>query len=211
MLLILFSVVLGILFQITYGMPAWFWAMVLLGNLVGWYYSAPPLRLATRGLGELAMIFNIGVLIPGLAYLAASGKFFQDALLFTFPLMCYGLAFILAVEIPDMEADRLGKKNNWVARWGRSFGFSAIGATLLLATLFFLNLPWLSSRVYPVDLHLLGILSLLPLGAGWIGLVRLPSERDRATRVAFLIMVSLAIFCMMSDGYLIFLAARQMG
>jgi len=177
----------------------------VLGNLLGWFYSAPPLRLAYRGLGELAIVLCIGLLIPGMGYLVTSGHIDQDGLLFIMPLMLYGLAFILSVEIPDMEADRLGNKWNWVARKGRGFGFTVTGTALLLATLFFLCYPWFTQRAYPLDFHFLGILSLLPLGAGWIGLVRRPVEKLPATRVVYGIMIALTTFCILADGYLIFL------
>jgi 1,4-dihydroxy-2-naphthoate octaprenyltransferase len=48
--LILFSVALGIVFQTLYSFPIWFSGFVVLGNLSGWLYSAPPLRLAYRAL-----------------------------------------------------------------------------------------------------------------------------------------------------------------
>lgn len=208
--LILCSLTLGILFQIVYSTPIWFSGLVLLGNLLGWFYSAPPLRLAYRGLGELAMIISIGLLIPGLGYLVPSGQLDQDGLLFIVPLMLYGLAFILSVEIPDMESDRLGNKRNWVARKGRSFGFTVTGASLLLATLFFLCFPWLTSRIYPLDFRFLGSLSLLPLGAGCIGLVKRPLEKLSATRVVYGIMIALAAFCILADGYMVFLVFSQM-
>jgi 1,4-dihydroxy-2-naphthoate octaprenyltransferase len=208
--LILCSLGFGILFQVVYSTPIWFSGMVLLGNLLGWFYSAPPLRLAYRGLGELAMILSIGLLIPGLGYLVSSGHIDQDELLFAVPLMLYGLAFILSVEIPDMESDRLGNKSNWVAQKGRSFGFSMTGASLLLATLLFFCFPWLTSRIYPLDFRFLGFLSLLPLGAGWIGLLKRPLEKLSATRVVYGVMLAFAAFCILVDGYMVFLAVRQM-
>jgi 1,4-dihydroxy-2-naphthoate octaprenyltransferase len=177
---------------------------------LGWFYSAPPLKLAYRGLGELAMIFCIGLLIPGLGYLVPSGNIDQDGFLFIVPLMLYGLAFILSVENPDMESDRLGNKRNWVARKGRSFGFTVTGAALLLATAFFLCFPWLTSRTYPLDFRILGSLSLLPLGAGCIGLLKRPLEKLPATRVVYGIMSALAAFCILADGYMVFLAFSQM-
>jgi 1,4-dihydroxy-2-naphthoate octaprenyltransferase len=208
--LILCSLALGVLFQIMYSTPIWFLGLVLLGNLLGWSYSAPPLRLAYRGLGELAMVFSIGLLIPALGYLATSGHINPDGLLFTIPLMLYGLAFILSVENPDMESDRLGNKRTWVARKGRSFGFSLTGASLLLATLFFFCIPWLTSRTYPVDFHILGILSLLPLGAGLFGLLKRPVEKLPATRVVYGILIAFAAFCILAVGYMVFLVFSQM-
>ena len=204
--LILFSLIFGIVFQIVYSFEMGFICLVVLGNLLGWFYSAPPLRLAYRGLGELSMMFSVGLLIPGLGYLVSRGPMNQDGLLFIAPLMLYGLAFILTVEIPDMEADRLGNKKTWVARKGRAFGFTVIAASLLCATLFFLCFPWLTSRIYPLDFHVLGILSFIPLTAGCFGILKRPEDKPSATRVVNGIMISLATFCILADGYLIYLA-----
>jgi 1,4-dihydroxy-2-naphthoate octaprenyltransferase len=203
--LILCSLALGIIFTMMYSFPIWFLGFVVLGNLLGWFYSAPPIRLAYRGLGELSMTFSIGLLIPGLGFLVTSGQMNQDGLLFIVPLMLYGLAFILTVEIPDMESDRLGNKMTWVARKGRGFGFTLIAASFLLATLFFFCFPWLTSRIYPLDFRFLGILSLLPLGAGCIGLLRRPLEKQSATRVVNGIMITIAALCFLMDGYMVYL------
>jgi 1,4-dihydroxy-2-naphthoate polyprenyltransferase len=206
--LILCSLALGIVFQMVYSFPIWFLGLVVLGNLLGWFYSAPPLRLAYRGLGELSMAVSIGLLIPGLGYLVTTGQMNQDGLLFIIPLMLYGLAFILNVEIPDMESDRLGNKRTWVARKGRGFGFTLIAAAFLLATLFFLCFPWLTSRIYPLDFRILGILSLMPLAAGCIGLLRRPIEKRLAARVVNGIMIAIAAFCFLVDGYMGYLVFR---
>ena len=206
--LILCSLALGVVYQIVYSFSIWFSGFVVLGNLLGWFYSAPPLRLAYRGLGELSMIFSIGLLIPGMGYLVTGGQMNLDGLLFIVPLMLYGLAFILTVEIPDMELDRLGDKRTWVARKGRGFGFIVIMASLFLATLFFLCYPWLTPRIYPLDFRFLGLLSLLPLVAGYMGMMKRRIEKRSATRVVNGIMISLAAFCILADGYMIYLAFR---
>ena len=78
------------------------------GNLLGWFYAAPPFRLAYRGLGELSTAISAGILIPGMGYLAQRGALDSLGLLFAIPLMLYGLGFILAVEIPDESPDRIG-------------------------------------------------------------------------------------------------------
>jgi 1,4-dihydroxy-2-naphthoate octaprenyltransferase len=203
--LILCSLALGIIYTLMYSFPIWFLGFVVLGNLLGWFYSAPPIRLSYRGLGELSMAISIGLLIPGFGYLVTSGQMNRDGLLFIVPLTLYGLAFIINVEIPDMESDRLGNKRTWVARKGRGFGFTVIAASFLLATLFFLCFPWLSSRIYPLDFRFLGILSLLPLGAGCIGLLKRPAEKQSATRVVNAIMITIAALCFLMDWYMVYL------
>lgn len=209
-ILIMISLAFGIIFQIKYSFPFWFFGLVVLGNLLGWFYSAPPVRLAYRGWGELTIMLYIGLLIPGFGYLVAGGPINQDAFLFCIPLMLYGLAFILSVEIPDMESDRLGNKWTWVARKGRSFGFVMIAASLFLATAFFFCIPWLSVRIYPLDFRFLGYLSLLPLGAGFVGLLKRSAEKQTATGVVNGILITFGIFCLLADGYIIFIHYSQM-
>lgn len=206
--LILCSLALAILFQVQYSVPSWFLGFVVVGNLLGWFYAAPPLRLSYRGLGELSTALTVGLLLPGMGYLIVTGTLNGDGLLFTIPLMLYGLAFILTVEIPDQEADRLGDKRTWVARRGRDFGFTVVGISLLLATLSFFCFSWLTSRTYPLDFRLLGLLSLLPLGAGVTGMVGRPVDRQPAIKIVNGIVISLAVFCALADGYLVYLATR---
>jgi 1,4-dihydroxy-2-naphthoate octaprenyltransferase len=209
-ILIMLSLAFGIIFQLKYSFPFWFLGLVVLGNLLGWFYSAPPVKLAYRGLGELMMMLFIGLLIPGFGYLVAGGQINRDAFHFNIPLMLYGLAFILSVEIPDMESDRLGNKWTWVARKGRSFGFEIIATSLFLATAFFFCIPWLTLRIYPLDFRLLGYLSLIPLGAGCVGLLKRPVEKRLATRVVNGILLAIGTFCILADGYLIFKHLSQM-
>jgi 1,4-dihydroxy-2-naphthoate polyprenyltransferase len=199
------SLILGVVYQAAYSFSILFASFVLFGNLLGWFYSAPPVKFAYRGLGELSMIFSIGFLVPGLGYLATNGRLDLNGLLFMFPLMLYGLGFILAVEIPDMEADRLGHKRTWVARKGRLFGFNGLTLSFLLGTLFFMSVPWLTRRSYPIDFHVLGIFSLLPLGAGCVGVLKRSAEKRPATRIVNGVMFALVAFCALADGYMIYL------
>ncbi len=198
------SVLFAILFLSIYSYPIWFLAFVLVSNLLGWVYSAPPLRLSYRGLGELVNACMAGFLLPGMGYWVVRGTIDWEGLLFTLPLVLYGLAFILAVEIPDVEADRLGQKMTWVARRGRSFGFTAIAALMLAATLFFFSAANLFSNPASLDFRFLGFSSLLPLGAAILGLVRRPSDRQAATRLVNVIIITLALFLILTDAYLVF-------
>ncbi len=202
------SVGLGILFLILYSVRIWFLGYVILSNLIGWLYSAPPFRLVYRGLGELLTAFTSGFLIPGMGVLVTQGYLNGDGLLFTIPLMLYGLAFILAVEIPDVEADCLGDKKTWVARKGRGFGFTVIGLLLLVATGFFFCGSALSSHPLPLDFRFLGFLSLLPLGMGIVGIFTRPADRQTAIKLVNGTIVALAMFFLLTDVVLVLAASH---
>jgi 1,4-dihydroxy-2-naphthoate octaprenyltransferase len=198
----------GLVFLQTYRYPFWMFGFVVIGNLLGWYYSAPPFRLSSRGLGEPAFTFIGGILIPGMGYLVMKGKLDLAGAFILIPLLLYGLASILSVEIPDMEADWMGNKRTWVARQGRGFGFTLVGTCLLAATGYFFIFPSLSMGQVPLDLHILGLLSLLPLSVGMVGLIKKPLQREPATRIAIWTVLSLVVFSILANGYLIFLVIR---
>jgi 1,4-dihydroxy-2-naphthoate octaprenyltransferase len=71
---------------VFYGNTLWFFNFGLLGGLLAWFYTAPPLKLAYRGLGELSTMLAVGLLMPGIGYFVAAktlGPLFQ---LFVLPL-----------------------------------------------------------------------------------------------------------------------------
>jgi 1,4-dihydroxy-2-naphthoate polyprenyltransferase len=206
--LILCSLAMGILYLLEFSASLWFLGYVLTGDLLGWFYAAPPLRLSYRKLGEVTNVLASGLLIPGLGYLVMRGYIDTNGLLFVIPLMLYGLAFIISVEIPDLEMDLHGHKSTLVSRLGRRVGFVLVGLSLILASAFFFCLPWLVSHSYPLDFRFLGLLSLLPLAAGIIGAIKQPLERQMATRFVNGTIISIAIFFILTDGYLIVLAKR---
>ena len=202
--LILFSLGMGVVFQQAYSYPFWMLGIVVLGNLFGWMYSAPPFRLAERGLGEVCFALVIGFLLPMTGYLTLRGVFDSAGAFLLIPLIFYALVFILSVEIPDLEADRLGKKKTWIVRIGRKLGFTLIGLSLIAATGYFFILPRFHSPS-PMDFRVAGGLSLLPLLPGLWGLVRRPMERQPATQIATWIVVMLALFAILIDVYLFLL------
>ena len=96
----------------------------LAGLFVGWAYSAPPLRLMSRGLGEIAITAAWLLVVVGSDYVQRRS--------FSFAPVAAGLGFALLVanvlymnQFPDVRADaRAGKKTLVVrlgvarARWG---------------------------------------------------------------------------------------------
>ena len=94
-----------------------------------------------------------------------------------------------------LETDLYGGYNGTLGDF--TYGIGATG--------YFFLFPALSMRQVPLDLHILGLLSLLPLSAGMLGLIKRPLQREPATRIAIWTVLSLVVFSILANGYLIFL------
>lgn len=111
----LFAVVIaGGLWLIAHSGIGLFW-IGLAGLGIGWAYSAPPLKLNSRGLGELCVA-------AGFLLIVAGSDFVQRGAFNVLPWIA-GLPYALLVtnvlyinQFPDREADRLAGKWHWVVR-----------------------------------------------------------------------------------------------
>ena len=87
-----------------------------IGIALGILYSLPPVQLAGRGLGELAVAIGFGALpVMGGAWLQ-SGALSLQALLLSLPLGCWIAAVLIANEVPDAAADAAAGKRTLVVR-----------------------------------------------------------------------------------------------
>jgi 1,4-dihydroxy-2-naphthoate octaprenyltransferase len=205
--LIVLSIVIAVAFTIVYDYPALFVLFVAFGNLLGWYYAAPPLRLAYRGLGEIATMATYGLLMPGIGYLTFTPGIDALFLIFTVPLFLYGLVFILTVELPDLEGDRRGGKMTFVARNGRRRSLFAIAASAIGASLSFAVLPLLASVETPIDWAVVFAISAVPLAAALFGAAAPSEGRQRAVKVAYGNMGAIIAFLLILDLYLLSVVA----
>ncbi len=167
------SLTLGIIFSYIFNSPV-FLLLTVLGNLVGWFYTAPPLKLSYRGLGEIATV-STGFLIPGLGYVAIMGSMSTQFLVFSVPIMFFLLLFILSVEIPDLEADRKGGKNTFIVRYGRTKALWGIFISSALATICFLFL-FPESQFNPINFNIVALLSFIPLSCSILALLKQKSS-----------------------------------
>jgi 1,4-dihydroxy-2-naphthoate octaprenyltransferase len=103
---------------------------LVLGGLA-WGYSAPPLRLLARGLGELDAALVVAVLVPLCAYAAQTGGLDRLALASVAPGAFAMLAMMLCVEYPDERADEAGGKRNLLVRLGRRSTARLLAALLV--------------------------------------------------------------------------------
>lgn len=205
-LLMSLSMVLAVIFTILFNFPVFFLIFVVLGNLLSWYYAAPPLKLSCRGLSEISTIIGVGVMIPLAGYFAVKASVDIVFWLFDLSFILYTLAFIISVEIPDMEGDRLGHKNTLIVSKGRKFGFIIIAFSILLASLSFLLISTTNLIPPLIDLRLVTVFSLLPLTFGISGLIQKTDDRTLATKLVSQNVSAIFFFLLIVDCYFIIIA-----
>lgn len=88
------------------------------GLFSGILYSAPPVFLAGRGLGEITVGLNFGIMTTLGSYYVQSGSLGLDALFASLPLSFLIIALLYTNQFPDYEADRTVGKRNLVVRLG---------------------------------------------------------------------------------------------
>ncbi len=119
-------------------------SLVLLGMagmLLGWGYSAPPLKLNGRGLGEIAVGTGFGVFIPLGTVFVQSGHW-DPAVLRAAGSFAFLVTSMLYVnEFPDREADRQAGKWHWVVRLGAER--AVWGYPLLFGAAYLQDLVWI--------------------------------------------------------------------
>lgn len=108
---------------------------------LAYFYHAPPLRLAYRGLGELAVAIAYGPLICAGTYLVLVGSLPFTVALPALPLGLLIAAFLWINEFPDYSADALSGKRTLVVRLGRRRAARAFAGLGLAAAVLLLALP----------------------------------------------------------------------
>jgi 1,4-dihydroxy-2-naphthoate octaprenyltransferase len=91
----------------------------LIGAASGFFYSAPPVKLGYRGLGEISILLNFGVLPVLGAFYVQTESFSAGAAVAgaTVGLLMTNVLWIN--QFQDAEADAAVGKRNWVVRLGR--------------------------------------------------------------------------------------------
>jgi 1,4-dihydroxy-2-naphthoate octaprenyltransferase len=199
------SVLIGYLFVAVYAYPAIFLAFAVAGNLLGWFYTAPPLAFAYHNLGEVTNMITFGLLMPGAGYFVAAGTLDLSFFAFALPLALHGLVFNISVQIPDREGDIAGGKPTLVARKGRVFGFWLIVLAAGLATVV-LTAFALMGVFFPVNFGPVALASLVPLGIAVWGFLHRSPDREPSLRYATANIAGYFIFQVLVVGYFAFLA-----
>ncbi|TFH18216.1 MAG: 1,4-dihydroxy-2-naphthoate octaprenyltransferase [Lentisphaerales bacterium] len=94
-------------------------ALGVIGVLGGFFYTAPPISLVSRGIGEFVIGINFGGLPVIGAYYVQTQVVRWETVLFSLPVAFLIAAILFINQFQDYEADKAVGKRNWVVRLGR--------------------------------------------------------------------------------------------
>lgn len=121
----------------------------IIGALGGFFYTAPPFKLVHRGVGELVIGLNFGVLLTLGAFYVQAGSLAVEPVSASIPVALLIMAILYINEFQDYAADKAVGKNHWVVRLGKEravWGYAAIMSLVYLsivaAVIARLQTPW---------------------------------------------------------------------
>jgi len=94
------------------------WGLYLLSAFFSKYYTAPPVKLAYRGLGEVSVWFAFGPMAILIAAVSQNIDFHKQVLLLMPATGLSTLSILLAGQLIDLDADRKGGKHGVASRLG---------------------------------------------------------------------------------------------
>ena len=133
----------------------------LVGAASGFFYTAPPVRLVSRGVGEVFIGLNFGILMTLGGYYVQTQALSPVPILPSIPVALLIVAVLYINEFPDYRADEAAGKRTLVVRLGRrraSKGYAVIMSAVYLSIALPAVAGWMT-------LYSLIALSTLPLSA----------------------------------------------
>jgi 1,4-dihydroxy-2-naphthoate octaprenyltransferase len=118
------------------------------GVLISYFYTAPPLRLVHRGLGELCVALGFGPIMVLGAYFVQTGHYALRPLILSIPVAILVMLILYANEVPDRFADAKAGKRTLVVRMSPAavirgyVGAVAVAYLVVIAGVIFGVLPW---------------------------------------------------------------------
>ena len=196
------SMAAAVVFVIVFAYPWWFLIVAAFCNLLGWFYSAPPLRLTQTPLGEIATALSVGLLVHVFGALVVAPSLSRSVLLFGPAMLSSGFVFILLVQIPDVEADAAAEKPTWVRSLGRGRAFAVLMALLAANTAYYIVLAATGSQ-QPVQFFVVALISLAPLLPAAVAVLRKMFDAESATKMVGAVMGASILVTVAFNVYLL--------
>lgn len=191
-IMLIASIILASLAVMILKAPIELLIIALFANVLGWIYSAPPVRLVARGLGELAIAVAAGFAIPAVGYISVTSRLDAGYVVFAAPFLLYGLILAFSLQVPDIGCDRLSDKINLGVRRGEKTVFLSMFGASLVAFAIFGVFAWVMQQSV-INLWWVTLFSLVPLGATSYGLIESFKGKDTVSLSAINILSLFAI------------------
>ncbi len=131
------AVCIGLILQFYFKTGIWTIVLGAIGIFLGYFYSNPPIRWVSRGVGELFIGFAYGWLTISTAFYIQTGHFSAVAnwISISIALSIFNVVFIN--EFPDYSADIQAGKRNIVVRTGKEKSVIIYISSVVLLWVFF--------------------------------------------------------------------------
>ena len=207
--LLIISIILSVLFVLIFESSVWIIILAVLADLLGWFYSAPPLKLSYRGLGEITIMLIIGIILPIAGFITFRDTLDKEIIIILIPLLLYTAMLSIAVEIPDYGADRFSGKKNLISVYGRKTGYLLLSVFSTTAFVYFITMAVLNMiyrfNRFDINFILLGLVSIPSLVTSFYGSIANPSERRKIVAFVNVIIFSLFFILLIFNIHLIIL------
>jgi 1,4-dihydroxy-2-naphthoate octaprenyltransferase len=157
----------------------------LAGLLIAWAYSAPPLELMARGVGEVAIVAGWLLVVLGTDFVQR-GSFVALPLLAGLPFALLVAAILFLNQFPDMRADKAAGKYTLIVRLGAKrarWGYAVLIAAAYL---------WIALAVALGALPVWCVLGLLPAALSFKAALQLLKDATRPSKLKPAIQATIA-------------------
>ena len=179
------------------------WALLAIGAaglLSGYFYTASPVRLGYRGIGEFLVGLNCGPLVVLGAYYVQAQSFSLTALVASIPVGFLIAAVLYINQFPDYHADKMAGKNTIIVIMGKERAIK--GFYFLLVSSYLVITLGVTAGIIPLP----SLLSLITLPLAWktikIAGANYTNTKDLIPAMSNTIIIHLTVGLLLSSGYL---------
>lgn len=94
------------------------WVLVIFAALSSFFYVAPPFKYGRRGLGEVFVFLNMGLIMTAGTYLALTRSFTPSILCLALPIAFMVAGILYYQSLPEIETDRAAGKHTLAVKLG---------------------------------------------------------------------------------------------
>jgi len=174
----------GLMFFVNRSLWIYLWGLYFVSAFFSKYYTAAPVKLAYRGMGEISVWFSFGPMAIFIAALGQNIGLDNPSVLMLMPISGLStLSILLVGQMIDIDADKEGGKHGVASRLGTGFT-SIFYAATQLAIVFNVLFIWFyfPGNTLPLLLSLIPYVFIFPAAA--ITILKHPGEPAELKRVA---------------------------